>query len=201
MPGMGLLIAQISQSYDTTLPRDRFVNVLWFDKNSPGILEPLDADGLASDLANLYHDNRQASCETRVKFYNADDPKPRPVIGQAVVGEGLSPSYGRPREIALCLSFYADRNLPKRRGRIYLPVSNGPFPNIGVRPTDAQMQPALDLATGLSDLGGADIDWCVHSVVDQQHYKVTNAWVDDEWDTMRSRGLRATRRLSASVSG
>ena len=28
---------------------------------------------------------------------------------------------------------------------------------------------------------------------------VTNVWVDDEWDTIRSRGLKSTSRVTATV--
>lgn len=198
---MGLIIAQVSQAYDTLLARDKMVNVLWFDHHQISVLAGTDWDALALDLANAYHDNRQASTETTVKLYAADDPKPRPVKGQAVVQPGAVVSYGAPREVCLCLSFYADRNLPSRRGRIFLPVPAGPNGAPGIRPSTNARTQALALAGDLSALGGLNVDWVVHSQKLQQHYKVSNVWVDDEWDTMRSRGLKSTTRSVQAVSG
>ena len=59
-----------------------------------------------------------------VRTYDIADPKPRPVKASATftpapwTGDTLGP-----RLLACCLSFYATRNLPRIRGRIYI----GPF--------------------------------------------------------------------------
>lgn len=197
---MSLAIAQVSQSYDTVLARDRMVNTLWFDVDTVSIVSPSDWDQLAEDLANIYVGTLLTNCETTVKFYKADDAVPRPVVGQFTLNGGASPSYGCPRESCLVLSYYADRNLPKKRGRIYVPVPAGSLGQHGVRPSDSQIAAVLSLAQQFADLGGLNVDWVMHSPTDQNHYNVTAAWVDDEWDTMRSRGLRATKR-STAVTG
>lgn len=198
---MGLLIAQISTAYDSVLARDRMVNVLWFDDNIDSLITGPDFDGLAEDLANAYDVRLGSTNEISVKIYAADDPKPRPVKGQATINTGQATSYAGPREVALCLSFYAGRNLPSKRGRIYVPMPVGAQGPHGVRPTQAQMDSVLGLATAFSALGGPNIDWVQHSEKLQNHDKVTHAWVDDEWDTVRSRGLRATTRRQTDVSG
>jgi len=68
-------------------------------------------------------------------------------------------------------------------------------------PSATVMAAALQLATALSGVGGVDVDWVVHSHANDASYTVTNAWVDDEWDTQRRRGMRPTTRQLAAVSG
>lgn len=198
---MGLMRAQISTAFDTLLARDRVVNTLYFDSNLPGIMSGPDADALAEDLANVYSNwlPGSAANEIDVRFYDMDAAEPRPILGRFTKNTGVVAGSSGPREVALCLSFYATRNLPHQRGRIYLPGwTRG---TMGPRPAQSQTDEALALADGFSALGGVDIDWCTHSPTASRHDKVTHAWVDDEWDTQRSRGLRPTRRSQKDVSG
>jgi hypothetical protein len=60
---------------------------------------------------------------------------------------------------------------------------------------------ALNYADALSALGGIDVDWVVHSPTHDTNTKVKEAWVDDEWDTQRRRGQRATKRITRAQSG
>lgn len=199
---MGLMRAIVSVAADSVLARDRCVNTLYFDVTNVSLLVGTDADALASDLATIYHNlmNPTATREIDVRLYNMDDPKPRPIAGRFTKNVGAAPAGNIPREVAVCLSFYADRNLPKRRGRIFLPAFaiGDPF---GLRPAATTRTKLLDLADSFSGLGGVNVDWCMHSVKDQAHHKISTAWVDDEWDVQRSRGLRATTRATRNVSG
>jgi hypothetical protein len=196
--------AQVRLS-DTTNPaaRDRCVNVLHFRDNG---INPTDEDALATDLAAIYAgfayfgDTNQVA----VNLYDLADAEPRPVVGSAT--HSYVKTDAGPREVALCLSFYADRNIPRRRGRIYV----GPF-NAGRvdgrRPSQALLDGILALAPAFSSLGGADIDWVLYSPTESQGagattvHQITHAWVDNEWDTIRSRGLRADTRVQSDVSG
>jgi hypothetical protein len=108
-----------------------------------------------------------------------------------------------PREVALCLSFRGAENVPRQRGRIFC----GPVNAQTERPADAIRTICLSLATGLANIGGTNVDWCVFSrasvgptggLADAFH-PVKQAWVDDEWDTQRSRGLRATTRSTLTL--
>lgn len=196
---MGLQIMQISVAGHSVLPRDRFTNVLWFDKNSPGIISQIDRQALTDDLAAAFNAHLGGvGREIRVTNYDADDAQPRAIRAQTILNAGVAGSELLfPGEVCLCLSFYADRNLPRRRGRIYLP--NIGLGTVGHRPSASNMDQALDFADALAGLGGADIDWVVHSVKDQDHHAVTHAWCDDEWDTLRSRGAKATTRQTRAV--
>jgi hypothetical protein len=196
---MSLVIAQVSMAADSTLARDAIVNTLHFNDKSTLGFAPTDWQNLANDLAAIYDGGvfSTGSHQIQVRLYDMDDAKPRPIKAQATKNTGLAPQTGSPREVALCLSFYADRNLPRRRGRIYIPAFAMGAP--GLRPTSTNRTKLLDLAASLAGLGGIDVEWCVYSRLDNVHYPISDAWVDDEWDTVRSRGLRATLRDTRHV--
>jgi hypothetical protein len=193
---MPLLRFQVAAQMDSTLPRDSLVNTLHF--NDQGFTS--DADDLCADLANIFQAGWYGNlCQIVVDAYPIGAPPQYPV-GHAEINMGLSPASSAPREVAVCLSYYSERNLPRQRGRIYLAVGGTSSFATTPRPDTALRQKALDLAQDFSDLGGIDVDWQAYSPTDGEGRNVTNAWVDDEWDTMRSRGLRASSRLMATVS-
>jgi hypothetical protein len=58
----------------------------------------------------------------------------------------------------------------------------------------------------LANLGGVDVQWCVYSPttpgdMSDKFKQVTRGWIDNEWDTQRSRGLRATLRNGWAQEG
>lgn len=181
------------------LPRDGITNTLFF-RTIPGVGGP-DYMALATDLGNLFKTlgaNLMPAGvgATTVKAYDMADAKPREPRATAVVPITGSGGAG-PREVALCLSFRAERNLPRQRGRIFL----GPIRNSLMleRPSSTMESPIAAFATGLGNLGGVDVDWVVHSRMDNDYKKVVAFWQDDEWDTQRSRGLRATKRTAGTT--
>jgi len=113
-----------------------------------------------------------------------------------------SASESGPREVALCLSYYAEQNVPRRRGRLYI----GPFTDAAMEirpPAGNAIGAVASLAPALAAVGGADVDWCLYSPTNDvatagatKLRTITNWWVDNEWDTVRSRGRRATSRIS-----
>lgn len=201
---MSLVSAQVSVAADSVLPRDLMVNTLHFNTQFD-LLQPeagTDWQSLANDLADIWKNTLSIGTtrEVKVRLYDLDNPKPRPVKAEATRNSGLAPLTTVPREVALALSFYSERNLPRQRGRLFIPaflVSGSP----GLRPTTADMNTLLNLADALSGLGGSNVDWSVYSRLDDVHRKVSMAWVDNEWDTVRSRGLRATTRVSRAQGG
>ena len=68
-----------------------------------------------------------------------------------------------------------------------------------MRPTATHMAKAAEFATVLTPARLNGNNWCVASTVDKVGRDVTNAWVDDEWDVIRSRGLRGTTRTLVTV--
>lgn len=109
-----------------------------------------------------------------------------------------------PSEVALCLSFQGARVAgepqARKRGRIFL----GPLRtsmNTSGRPTSASVGAILDAAEDLYD-GIAAITtgagWEVWSPANGTSEPIVEAWVDDAFDTQRSRGLAVTSKTVRS---
>jgi len=186
---------QVEWLRDSAFPRDRMVITPHF--NDAGVTT--DPDQLCQDLLDGLQGWDNSAGELKVTAYDAQGTPPVFPAGDAIVNQGVVETSAIPREIALCLSFYGTRNLPRQRGRLFLPASlfvSSP----GLRPSAANMQKAADLVPILTGLGGVDVDWCVFSRATQSPHSVTHWWVDDEWDTIRSRGLRGDTRLTGTTS-
>jgi hypothetical protein len=198
---MSKIRAQIITKKATDLPIHHIVNTLYFDDfNLPG--NESNFQSIADDLRTLFNGRTSSSVDygTEVKLYNMADAEPRPVKALApwvAHGQGAASQPGV-REVALCLSYFSERNLPRFRGRIYI----GPFANStqNERPSAASIAGLRTLATGIAGIGGPDVDWQLYSPTRLAYSKITNVWVDDEWDTIRSRGLKALSR-SAGTTG
>lgn len=184
---------------DSALPRDKMVITPHF--NDAGVTS--DPDQLCEDLADALSAWWTVAGEVRVRAYDAQGTPPVYPAGEAINNPGGAPASVCPREIAVCLSYYSERNIPRQRGRLYVPMpvmlaAGGHA--VGVRPAAGTRTKVGDLAAIFADLGGLDVDWVVYSRVDDVARPVSNWWVDDEWDTIRSRGLRSTTRTTGTVS-
>jgi hypothetical protein len=190
---------QCGFGWDSAFPRDRCYINPTFEDNAG--LELGDWDGPCEDLATALDTWTIASpVEITVKAYDAQGTPPVYPIGSAVRNLGLNPSVAVPREVALCLSYYSTNNVPRRRGRLYVPAQGFAEFGAGLRPTAAQIAKVAALAPIFEGLGGANIDWVVFSKLDNDARPVTNWWVDNEWDTIRSRGMRGTTRTTGTTS-
>jgi hypothetical protein len=175
-------------------------NTFYLDTDELGTTP--DYEALATDTAALFNaqlPNTTAHRTLNVRAYDMDDPIPREPHADVSVPRPSSPSDPGPREVALCLSYYADRNLPRQRGRMYI----GPWNATAMadRPDGILMQRLGTLAEGISGLGGINVQWVQHSEVAGTYSTVTNWWVDNAWDTMRSRGQEASTRITGEVNG
>lgn len=198
---MALLRIQVARRDAAATSReDDVVNVFYLDDIAvPG--DASDLAGLAEDTANLWGNMVpivQPINEIEVRIYRMAQAEPRAIAGRFVKSNVGSTDASGPREVALCLSFYGTRNLPSQRGRLYV----GPFPAsmMSVRPSASAIGACVGLANGIKNLGGVDVDWQVYSQKRNLSYDVTNFWVDNEWDTVRSRGLRSTTRTLGVTS-
>jgi hypothetical protein len=211
---MAQLRVQLNHVPASNLPRDVIVTTFYLDTDLdlsvPGA--GVDYQALADDAAevfavNTFHVEGYPKVEARV--YDLADPlegptpqRPRGTREPRAVGRFDHPQAQQaagPHEVALCLSYFAERNIPRNRGRMFI----GPWPaqRMASRPGQAELETLQALAGGISGLGGIDVQWVQHSPTNATFKTVTNWFVDDEWDTQRSRGLRATRRLAGTVSG
>jgi hypothetical protein len=155
-----------------------------------------------------------------VKFYVFEDSPPRIPFYEAGISPGTPPSanYDYPPDVAICLSMQAERisgaNMRRRRGRVYLgPVSNGTGDSERVQTSmadgiAAQADSAF-FGSGLCQLavyspythhdvpvGGNIKDYPDEdpSMLLLSFHEVVRVWVDNEYDTQRRRGLKASYR-------
>jgi hypothetical protein len=198
---MAVCRMQCAFGADTGLPRDRFVITPHF-RTSFGADTGDDVDALAEDLATglLNFVGNGTGREIVARAYSAQDPPPNLPLAVAIRNPNGFVASTLPRELALCLSFYSEFNLPRRRGRLYVPVpllSTGT--TAGVRPSGTMIEKMQTLVPLFTGLGGADVDWCVYSRADDEARPVTNVWIDDEWDAQRRRGLASTARWQTTT--
>jgi len=211
-------IAQNVLQGPSGLPEDRYVNTFNFSGAAePGhvaaadliknmlqdfyTLPPPDGGGnaLQAYMPNFVADLAQ------VRVYRWQDAVPREAQIRTYPFAGAAPAP-LPSEVALCASYYATRNLPRQRGRIYL----GPLTTFGLLSLPGQpSRPALDLVATLaaaskrlvvqSEANG--LSWTVRSAVGAvaTFSKIDNGWVDNAWDTQRRRGEDATSRTTWNV--
>jgi len=183
--------AQLSFQLDSSLPRDAItMNPHFTGDNAQGL-----ANMLKTNLTGSVHVG--ATVPFHIKIYDAQkDPPNYPLAEASQTGAQMTTTH--PRELALCLSYYANDNIPVSRGRVYVPQAfiGGAS---GLRPTTQQQQAALDFASIFTINLPTNHHWVVYSRKLNQANNVTDTWVDDEWDVMRSRGLRGTSRLVGTI--
>lgn len=140
-----------------------------------------------------------------VKVYRMNDAIPRvPLLVDA--GTVLVPGVqGLPAEVAICASFQgvklSGQFQGRRRGRVFIgPLEAGTvtvFPD-GARPSAAARSIISEAMRGLSaaSLAAPAWSWIVYSKLNglNDTVGVANGWVDNAFDTIRSRGPRPNAR-------
>jgi hypothetical protein len=188
---------QTQMGADSAFARDYAVVTPHVDDGGLGT----DPQGLCDDWAAFVATQMAAGQEVQVTAYDAQGTKPVYPQGHAILNAGQFPAAASPREVAICLSFYSERSIPSQRGRIYVPyyciagaAAGGGRPGLTFRTA------VMGWGAALAALGGPDVDWVVYSRKLDVAYPVTDYYVDDEWDTIRSRGLRPVTREAATTS-
>lgn len=210
----GAYRAQLVLQGKSGLPEDRFVTT-WAFTNVIGADVQADSDLISNALetfvtvappggsvaAGGYLSgiaiNQAAGAQVRV--YHLGDPIPREPIIEQFALPAMSTTAVMPNEVALTLSFYADRNLPRQRGRVFwgpLATSAGTL--------DAVRGDFVPGAGTMTNLGlslkrlseDTNLDWCVLSQTDGVLRPVTNGWVDSSFDTQRRRGVKPSSRTT-----
>jgi hypothetical protein len=196
---MPLWRLQTEFAMDSVLPRDVLTLTPHFNDTGVGT----DPQGLCDDLAAALDVwSGTGLRQITVTAYDAEGTPPVYPQGRTQLNTGLSPESNFPREVACCLSFFSERNIPRQRGRLYIPlvIISPAAQQIDGRPSQGLRTNIAELAPIFSDLGGVDVDWSIYSRVDALARPVTDWWIDDEWDTVRSRGLRATARTTGTTT-
>lgn len=185
--------------HDTLAPRDAAViNPTFVDHGATSDPQNL-VDSMAAGLVGFV--STPTSHQIRVRAYDLEGTPPVHPAAEKILHADQSAAATYPRELAMCLSFYGGQNVPRRRGRLYIPYiwfgSSAP----GLRPTSTNRTIVANFVPLLAGLGGVDVDWVVWSPTSNMWHKVSNYWVDDEWDIIRSRGLRPTTRTTGTTGG
>ena len=203
MSGMPIRKLQVQIHHVSLLPRDDAVNVLYYDINIPDtVIGTMDDVAAAYNLPVMRQRLNGAYAGMTIKAYNLPSGNP-PTSGPPieVKNYALPPvSIDGPCELALALSYSADDDAagtPKRRGRIYLPWHSN---DVRMRPTGAMVATVLDFGEALAQAGNAgNSTWHMFSPTDNVTRKIESISCDNEWDTQRRRGLRATFRTRRDV--
>lgn len=186
-----IFLAKIGFQLDSALPKDVVtINPCYFGD---------DAQALANALKTNLTAHTVIGVDTpfTVKIYNAEKEPPNYPLATAIQGTGFKVS-ALPREVAICLSYYSTFNRPGYRGRVFLPATfvGG---SLALRPTTVQQNNALAFTNVLGKGLPTGHNLVVYSRHLGQSFGVSNTWVDDEWDTVRSRGLKPTTRVQSTL--
>jgi hypothetical protein len=209
---MTVLRSQFIIPYFTNLPEDVITNTMHWETDD---LETPEANAavIATRLNQFYTSvftGRAANHVTwnlcRLKVWDLADPEPRVPVYDAVSNVSVTASTSQmPTEVAVVLSFHAAPisgvNNARLRNRIYLggfnttiitAGSTSSFPTIAAGTLTAVAN-AADTMVGLNDTG---LQWVTASQATGLTItsQIQGGWVDNEPDTQRRRGVRATTR-------
>jgi hypothetical protein len=130
------------------------------------------------------------------RIYDLGQAPPRERATLPAAWPGRVNVAGLPTEVAVCLSFYAGRNLPRSRGRIYIGPLNVASSTSGEgRPTPQLIDSIADRASNVARTT-ENVTWVMVTKGGFPIQKepagakvITAGWVDDAYDTQRRRGL------------
>lgn len=190
---------------DTTLPRDVMQVTPHFRDQSGASTPAAVATQIAGSMTSYLGGPFSGFVKVYLEDFNPSAPhNPLAHVDFGTAANAIASSG--PREIALCCSYYASQNTKRYRGRLYIPhawirVAGGGATTAPVaRPTSPQIAQALGFGTGVcKPAASLGWQWCVASTVDKVGRVVTNYWVDDEWDVIRSRGFKGSTRQLATI--
>lgn len=197
---------QVSWPVTDTLPRNRESNSVHFSHVVGGQSDS-ELESMCQDIVAMYQTRYGDSTrEFQCKAYDTD-ATPNYPRADVIVNQGVVHAPTGPREIALVLSYAGIHKGNKReRGRIFLnPAMSGIAGGLGLRPTTTHLDWALlfytDPNNSFPDIGGVDWQFGIWSPTGKYFTKAEQAWVNDDWDVQRRRGLRETTRVQAIREG
>lgn len=199
--------AQVVIPNDNNLAEDAVVNTWNFVAlDGPGAITEI-SDQL-EDFYTAWQTYRSSAYQwqlTRLKIYDQDEPAPRVPVYDAPLGLTADAAPNTlPHEVAICLSYQAEResgqNQARRRGRVYL----GPFASAANNTSDGRPATALVTALGVAarallvaSNSAPNSQWVVWSRTAPSPANtsaVDNGWIDNAFDTQRRRGMVASSR-------
>jgi hypothetical protein len=202
------------------MPTDRYISTYHFSGSAAPVADmtllhtscmlPFLTEGPSGAVVNpwwtwLGPQVSRAAGACRVSYYDLGEAQPRTphTFTFTVPGAGNAPAaqIPLPAEVALCLSLKSDHNGPRGMGRVYLgPWHSGAITNVtdfGEARPHPDLQTSMGLAAGALKTAAlnAVLPWSVLSRADDTTYPIVKGWVDNAWDTQRSRGMKASGRV------
>jgi len=212
---MGYARVQVSLNRDTNLPADAAVNVWHF--RTPGTVAASDED--LRDLIEAFYVDVQGLLASGlvgtagVKIYDLEDAPPRAPVFEGSLS--FTPASTQlPGEVAMVMSFQgpvvSGTPQARRRGRLFLgPLSQDTFSGAtgDLRPgSTARLTIATAAESLIADSAAPGLIWSAFSPttagpepwssgeLDNAFVTVTDGWIDDAFDTIRSRGVAPSTR-------
>ncbi len=199
----------------SALPEDRVINSFTFIWDSTNLDKVTRGEAIRDALDDFYFLNTAGGSSIRAylantlkslsyRVYDSNDAQPRPALVLPSLDFTVPPAGNPlPAEVAVVASFFASRNLPRNRGRVF----RGPWSQLASNAPavgDFDTRPATLLITTIAQAMKrlrdhpllVDIPWSVHSVADSAAKGITAGWVDNAFDTQRRRGAKATSRTT-----
>lgn len=186
-------------------------NVNTFAFIGPAVFTPTEAAHFQACVEPFYETlrglpalNGRAQLGHTIKIYSAVTTTPNYPIDEASMSLGGTPTaVDMPLEVNLCVSYANDSATivprARRRGRIYV----GGWPeasNTSGRPTSVYYEALADAYVQYVDDLNTEPDFtaAIWSRTNGSLYPIERVWVDDEWDTVRSRGGKSTVRYTVT---
>lgn len=211
---------QVRFQKNSGLPEDVFINTFYFRtatlntvaENAASMATMLDAfygDTFAPQSGSLGSLMPDVFQSIRYVFYDLGQATPRyPVVPSGSEDPFINASWSPPasggaelpEETAICCSFAAG-NGPRRRGRVFL----GPWKDSVLETVNGHTRPTqnirerIALASENMAASSQNATWVVVSPSDAGAYDVVSGWVDNAFDTQRSRGPAPTTRTTWSL--
>lgn len=201
------LLMRCAFKFHDDTPKNRAVITLHF-RRQLDLSDPTsgtNALALCTDLADqLGFLPGKGTTPLTVTAYNQEGAAPNyPLATYTKDPLGAIKVPGVPPEVAVVLSYFADQNRPRRRGRIYLPawLLGATSADMGEVVPSSLRTRAVSLVNSFAGLGGTNVDWGVWSSVDHAFHKATDYFVSDAWAIQRRRGIKETTRTVGTTSG
>lgn len=183
------------------------VNVNTFAFIGPDVFTPTEGNFINVTIKAFYDTLRlagaicgRATTGHVVKIYSATSFTPNyPIDESSFALAGTVPAIELPAEVTLAISYANDSAsiVPRarRRGRIYI-GAHAEAQNAAGRPSTTIVSALAGAYEVYCETLNADPDFqaCVWSRTNASLYPIERCWVDNEWDTMRSRGGKSTSR-------
>ena len=215
---MTILRVQCNLPRDNNLPADDCINTWHF--LTVGAATPAAAATEAVTQLGVFYaaiDTFLAayvSTPMRFKVYDLQDPEPRVPILETTLTLTTGVGFAFPAEVAICLSYRAELvaglNPARRRGRIFLGPIDNDAGTLGLADTVILGTTRTAIANAASDIivAGAtgDARWVVFSptiagpppwtegTLEAASADVVAGFIDEAFDTIRSRGADSTAR-------